>query len=70
MRHMKFTVVGHGTFPFDMLRYDCCYPASPQDVANLEGRDTREVTLIATSYVTTGRWNSFGWDVTKEEVLR
>lgn len=72
MKHFKFTVSGRGLFPFDMLRYDCCYPQSPQDVANLDGRARRQVTLIAAKPVgpTNGRWNSFGWDVVSEEVLR
>lgn len=72
MRHYKFTVSGRGTFPFDMLRYDCCYPHSPQDVTKLDGRGLREVTLIAAKPVgpTNRRWNSFGWDVVSEEVLR
>jgi hypothetical protein len=72
MRHIKFTVSGRGLFPLDMLRYDCCYPASPQDVNSMDGRARREVTLVAANPVapTTGRWASFGWDVIKEEVLR
>lgn len=79
MKHHKFTVAGHGRFPFDMLRYDCCYPASPQDVSKLmilsmpvDGRESHEVTLIAAKPIgpTEGRWSSFGWTVTKQEVLR
>ena len=26
MTHIEFTVTGKGVFPFDMLRYDRCYP--------------------------------------------
>ncbi len=29
-------VRGRGQFPFDMLRYDACYPSRPESVANLE----------------------------------
>lgn len=75
MKHVKFTVKGRGLFPVDMLRYDCCYPASPQDVNNMDGREPREVTLVTATVnplvgPTKGRWESFGWTVTKEEVLR
>ena len=28
MKHYRFTVMGSLEFPFDMLRYDGCYPAS------------------------------------------
>lgn len=29
---VQFTVTGTGQFPLDMLRYDACYPAGPDDV--------------------------------------
>lgn len=28
----RFTVKGDGRFPFDMLRYDSCFPVGPRDV--------------------------------------
>ena len=31
----RFTVVGTGPFPMDMLRYDCCYPARSQDAMEI-----------------------------------
>lgn len=70
----KFVVVGRGPFPFDMLRHDGCWPASPQDAAQVgvtrePGADCyhndREVTLYTVSPGSpcVGRWNSFGWIV-------
>ena len=35
---IPLTVEGSGTFPLDMLRYDQCAPAGPDDVAKIEGR--------------------------------
>jgi len=67
----RFTVAGDGTFPFDMLRYDSCFPASSTDAASIPRKDfgsaggMREVTLVSHSRhrPTTARWNSFGWGV-------
>jgi hypothetical protein len=63
-----FTVEGSGTFPFDMLRYDCCWPYSEgYDSGQLEPheRGKRRV-VLATRWrnaPTVGRWNSFNWRV-------
>ena len=32
LRRIRFTVRGDGIFPFDMLRYDNCFPATPEDI--------------------------------------
>lgn len=68
---LYFAVQGSGQFPFDMLRYDCCWPVR-------EGHDTgrmaplpgerlgRRVLLMATRSErgpTEGRWASFNWQV-------
>lgn len=70
-----FTVTGRGPFPFDMLRYDSCYPAHVEDAvamdytsepSSLQG--LRSVTLesaIASS-PTIQRWESFGWCIEVE----
>lgn len=66
----EFTVKGGGLFPFDMLRYDQCWPKSEStDSAAIE-RTTRhghggteEVTLVGLNSPTQGRWQSFGWRV-------
>ena len=62
---MRFYVRGRGEFPFDMLRYDTCYPASPVDSAGLYGgwdAEGRTVQLITNGQTfTPDRWRSFGW---------
>lgn len=64
----SFVVEGRGEFPFDMLRYDRCWPASGRDAAMLAtdggGHDRRRVELrSADGQVTVARWNSFLWGV-------
>ncbi len=72
----KFTVVGRGQFPFDMLRHDMAYPADTTSAMNMghtgatydERKAPREVTLVVKterSYwlPTFARWASFGWVV-------
>lgn len=65
-----FTVKGIGPFPFDMLRYDCCYPR--YNSYDLIGDQERQVALVATHpkqwHPTSGRWESFGWYVTEHTV--
>lgn len=58
----RFTVSG------DMLRYDCCWPATERDSAMVSvQRPTehleRTITLAtySASAPTCGRWESFGW---------
>ncbi len=76
MHEFKFTVQGRGQFPFDMLRYDNCYPADPVSAGNMETAQLREasstsfrdVTLLARHerklwLPTFDRWKSFGWHV-------
>lgn len=67
MKLYKYTVAGKGYFPVDMLRYDCCWPASQEDVPELrdftDRTATRRITLCGLGTPTTGRWNSFGWMV-------
>jgi len=62
-----FTVEGAGQFPFDMLRYDACWPYRGVDAAKLEHHqlDRRRVTVESRSRTTptTARWQSFGWSV-------
>lgn len=73
----EFRVRGKGSFPFDMLRYDQCWPRTSDDAANLAyshpedlkhfAVTDREICLIKQSRnkgacVPTGiRWSSFGW---------
>jgi hypothetical protein len=72
-----FTVEGKGDFPFDMLRYDACYPAATEDTfkfckerffSDLERHEwriaNRKVNLRSTvGEPTPARWASFGWKV-------
>jgi len=70
----KFTVEGSGNFPFDMLRYDRCWPSTQDDVTTMVPHNSehfipiRQVTLTASANhsiwePTTGRWANFGWPV-------
>lgn len=70
----RFTVIGRGKFPIDMLRYDSCWPAKSEDARTItatfdEPRDPRETFEIglmqAAGYgePTVARWDSFGWKV-------
>lgn len=72
-----FTVKGGGTFPFDMLRYDGCHPASSEDVSSMlddiNGRRVRLHHVISPgervdAIPTKGRWASFAWAVEKIEL--
>ena len=62
-------VEGAGEFPFDMLRYDCCYPATETDSRLMRGGSqeaTRTLRLIMRSgngHPTPARWLSYGWTV-------
>ncbi len=76
-KRYKFTVRclrKYGTFPYDMLRYDCCYPATPEDVVNMDlvgmkdGPDS--VTLVSEYPPTGARWASFKWQLGELTVLR
>ena len=71
----QFQVEGSGQFPFDMLRYDSCYPATESDAGALEHhrRERRTVAVIAnvveaSSVPTYGRWRSFMWTVVKDSL--
>jgi len=75
---IRFTVEGSGDFPFDMLRYDHCWPEGEAEsykisltYANCNSREDdtypglRRVTLQSDSphAPTEGRWRSFTWRV-------
>lgn len=63
----EFVVEGKFVFPFDMLRYDRCWPAAEGQIAMLAphrpGITPRRVTLRGLNEPTDGRWNSFGWKI-------
>lgn len=67
-----FTVRGEGAFPFDMLRYDSCWPATENDAATMERamrprtRSTAYEVALSTASPnapSVPRWESFGWEV-------
>ncbi|MAG26344.1 hypothetical protein CMI47_12410 [Candidatus Pacearchaeota archaeon] len=77
IRIIKFTVEGRGTFPLDMLRYDCCWPVSSEDAANIDSdynRERRVVNLKMVSWQgaqgqpTVERWRSFLWGVDLDSI--
>jgi hypothetical protein len=67
MKLRTFVVCGSGDFPYDMLRYDACWPATEGDSALLSPRyiEHRQVTLetISGFETTPERWKSFLWEV-------
>lgn len=63
-----FAVVGSGTFPLDMLRYDSCVPHEEHDSLVAADEHTMRRIVVLRSYsrsatMTPGRWRSFGWQV-------
>lgn len=70
-----FEVSGKYSFPLDMLRYDCCFPARSEDASMI--LRTQESDFFQSNPVirlvkyhetkvpilTDARWNSFGWSV-------
>jgi hypothetical protein len=69
----EYFVTGHGTFPFDMLRFDSCWPASGEDAAKLEWfteghayRKNRSIRMRSYREPTVDRWSSFNWSVGTE----
>jgi hypothetical protein len=67
-------VKGIGDFPFDMLRYDACFPAESEDAGAMyhyANREMRTVYVKAFSEskahwpFTPKRWESFGWSCSK-----
>ena len=73
----RLTVKGSGEFPFDMLRYDGCFPEAERESGKLyyhaSFEHPREIELHMVSFndkgPTKGRWQSFGWNVVKTEQL-
>lgn len=70
----EFIVEGGGTFPYDMLRYDRCYPAEENQSCLLQTvSHDRQVRLARETYnkndmPTIARWASFGWRVLEHTI--
>jgi hypothetical protein len=59
-----FVVQGTAYFPFDMLRYDMCFPATEDDALALDRKDFRRVVLQRRAEggsPNSARWASFNW---------
>ena len=65
MPTIAFSVIGKGFFPLDMLRYDACFPDSPDSVFHLtlNHKEPKQIDLIGNRRPTKDRWASFGWNV-------
>lgn len=71
----SFTVSGSGEFPFDMLRFDSCWPRTGHDVSLMTmtyansgvSPPKREIKMESVSRggPTVERWVSFGWAVSE-----
>lgn len=64
-----FEVMGKGEFPFDMLRYDQCWPVDGDSaaqipnyvVAGVPNREVRTIRFNSLKRPTIDRWSSFLW---------
>lgn len=81
IKYYKFVVESDENcfnFPFDMLRYDSCYPADGDSVKEMleslepsirncrrTGNGKFTVTLLSQYLPTEDRWKSFSWKVVK-----
>ena len=76
MKITTFTVEGRGAFPFDMLRYDNCFPDTSEDAFAIAEtmlknipQAVRRIALrsqhnkLKGHEITPARWASFGWHV-------
>lgn len=64
-KFVSFIVEGSGEFPYDMLRYDLCWPDSETQTHYLTASrmGVRQVKLTGLREPTEGRWASFRWRV-------
>ena len=64
----EIEVTGRGRFPFDMLRYDNCVVV--EGCNEIDKREERTIRLLRYGpelrEATDGRWQSFGWIVTRD----
>ena len=73
MYMVDFEVEGRGEFPFDMLRYDSCWPVSSADVDAMQRNGERRTIQLRcwrerrARVSTADRWASFNWRVTRED---
>jgi hypothetical protein len=60
-----YFVTGRSSFPFDMLRYDACWPVDADSASKLhdDDRAQRSIHLMSYQAPTIERWSSFMWSV-------
>jgi hypothetical protein len=73
-KRIRFVVGGLGQFPYDMLRYDACWPEQEADAPKLAAdwaSGYREVTLLtdAERGPTDRRWMAHTWKVIATEYV-
>jgi len=73
----EYYVTGTGEFPWDMLRYDACWPADSTEAYKMGvgfwGKDDaysrrRSIKLRSYRAPTVDRWSSFTWSVGVEDL--
>ena len=71
----EYFVSGKGEFPFDMLRYDACWPMTGEDADKLdtpygsaERIKMRSIRMRSYRQPTIARWQSFLWAVGTENL--
>lgn len=68
----EYYVTGRGLFPFDMLRYDSCWPATADDAANIDSHyergNNRSIKMRSYTQPTIERWQSFLWTCSAEKL--
>lgn len=59
-----YEVAGRGSFPLDMLRYDCAWPAREAELPRLTySLELRQIKIRSNKAPTEDRWASFGWRI-------
>lgn len=68
--YIRYAVVaGSGNFPYDMLRFDSCFPERQEDTGRMDRYETQVRAVVVRRVsegkpeFTQGRWRSFGWTV-------
>lgn len=71
MKLHSYDVRGRGTFPTDMLRYDCCWPCTEAGalyiIVSVHYPEESLIRIVSYKPPTIARWKSFGWTVLKCE---
>ena len=68
----EYIVTGAREFPYDMLRYDRCWPMTSSDVAKMfpsAHGEPRSILMCSYTQPTLARWSSFGWSCGVEKLI-